>query len=256
MSKIALITGATSGIGAATSHLLAANGYDLILTGRRNKRLVELEHELSAKYKAKCLLLCFDVTKPEKVQTSLDSLPGNWKAIDVLINNAGLAVGMDTVDNGEIDDWERMIDTNIKGLLYMTRTVVPWMKERKSGHVINISSLAGKESYPMGGVYCGTKHAVQAISHAMRIELLPYGVKVGTLAPGMVNSEFSNVRFKGDDERALKVYKGITPLYPADIAETILFMITRPAHVNIDDLLIMATAQGSARDVFRNPESI
>lgn len=255
MSKIALITGATSGIGAAVSHLLAANGFDLILTGRRNKRLVDLEQELYAKYKTICLLLCFDVTKPEQVQTALDSLPGNWKAIDVLINNAGLAVGLDTVDNGEIDDWERMIDTNIKGLLYMTRKVVPWMKERKRGHIINISSLAGKESYPMGGVYCGTKHAVQAISHAMRIELLPYGVKVGTIAPGMVSSEFSNVRFKGDDERARNVYKGITPLYPVDIAETILFMITRPAHVNIDDLLIMATAQGSARDVFRNPES-
>ncbi|HWR99906.1 MAG TPA: SDR family NAD(P)-dependent oxidoreductase [Prolixibacteraceae bacterium] len=256
MSKIALITGATSGIGAATSHLLAANGFDLILTGRRNKRLVELERELSSRYKVKCLLLCFDVTKLQQVQTALDSLPGNWKAIDVLINNAGLAVGMDTVDNGEIDDWERMIDTNVKGLLYMTRTVVPWMKVRKSGHVINISSLAGKESYPMGGVYCGTKHAVQAITHAMRVELLPFGVKVGTIAPGMVNTEFSNVRFKGDDERAQNVYKGITPLYPADIAETILFMITRPAHVNIDDLLIMPTNQGSARDVFRNPESV
>ena len=255
MSKIALITGATSGIGAAISHLLAANGFDLILTGRRNKRLVELERELSTRFKTKCLLLCFDVTKQDQVQSALDSLPENWKAVDVLINNAGLAVGLDTVDNGEIDDWERMIDTNIKGLLYMTRKVVPWMKERKKGHVINLSSLAGKESYPMGGVYCGTKHAVQAISHAMRIELLPYGVRVGTIAPGMVNSEFSNVRFKGDDERAQKVYMGITPLYPADIAETILFMITRPPHVNIDDLLIMPTAQGSARDVFRNPES-
>ncbi|MEI7829077.1 MAG: SDR family NAD(P)-dependent oxidoreductase [Prolixibacteraceae bacterium] len=252
MSKIALITGATSGIGAATSHLLAANGFDLILTGRRNKRLVELERELSSKYKIKCLLLCFDVTKLEKVQLALESLPLNWKAIDVLINNAGLAVGMDTVDNGEIEDWERMIDTNIKGLLYVTRTVTPWLKERKSGHIINISSLAGKEAYPMGAVYCGTKHAVQAISHAMRIELLPYGVKVGTIAPGMVDTEFSNVRFKGDDERAKSVYKGLTPLSPIDIAETILFLVTRPAHVNIDDVLIMPTAQGSARDVFRN----
>lgn len=253
MSKIALITGATSGIGAATAHLLASNGFDLILTGRRNKRLVELEHELVSKYKAKCLLLCFDVTKLEQVQTSLDSLPENWRAIDVLINNAGLAVGLDTVDNGEIEDWERMIDTNVKGLLYMSRTVVPWMKARKLGQIINISSLAGKEAYPMGGVYCGTKHAVQAISHAMRIELLPFGVKVCTIAPGMVDTEFSNVRFKGDDERAKGVYQGFTPLSPADIAETILFMITRPAHVNIDDLVILPTAQGSARDVFRLP---
>ena len=253
MSKIALITGATSGIGAATSHLLAANGFDLILTGRRNKRLVEIEHELSSKHKIKCLLLCFDIRELEQVQTALDSLPGNWKAIDVLINNAGLAVGMDTVDNGDIEDWERMIDTNVKGLLYMSRTVTPWMKERKTGHIINISSLAGKESYPMGGVYCATKHAVQAISHAMRIELLPYGVKVGTIAPGMVDTEFSNVRFKGDEERAKGVYKGITPLSPVDVAETILFMVTRPTHVCIDDLLIMPTAQGSARDVFRNP---
>lgn len=252
MSKIALITGATSGIGAATSHLLAANGFDLILTGRRNKRLVELEHELASKYKAKCLLLCFDVTKPEQVQSSLESLTENWKAVDVLINNAGLAVGMDTVDNGEIEDWERMIDTNVKGLLYVTRTVTPWMKKRKSGHIINISSLAGKEAYPMGGVYCGTKHAVQAISHAMRIELLPFGIKVGTVAPGMVDTEFSHVRFKGDDTRAKSVYNGLTPLSPVDVAETILFLITRPAHVNIDDVLIMPTAQGSARDVFRN----
>ncbi len=254
MPKIALITGATSGIGAATSHLLASNGFDLILTGRRNKRLVEQEHELSSKYKVKCLLLCFDVRKLAQVQTALDSLPENWKAIDVLINNAGLAVGMDTVDNGEIDDWERMIDTNVKGLLYMCRKITPWMKERKKGHIINISSLAGKEAYPMGGVYCGTKHAVQAISHAMRIELLPYGIKVGTIAPGMVDTEFSNVRFKGDDERAKGVYKGMTPLSPDDIAETILFLITRPAHVNIDDVLIMPTAQGSARDVYRNPQ--
>ena len=251
MSKIALITGATSGIGAATSHILATNGFDLILAGRRNKRLFELEQVLSSKYKIKCLILCFDITKLEQVQTALDSLPANWKAIDVLINNAGLAVGMDTVDNGEIDDWERMIDTNVKGLLYMCRTVIPWMKERKAGHVINISSLAGKEAYPMGGVYCGTKHAVQAISHAMRIELLPYGVKVGTIAPGMVDTEFSKIRFKGDDERAKSVYKGLTPLSPVDIAETILFMITRPVHVNIDDVLIMPTAQGSARDVIR-----
>ena len=252
MSKIALITGATSGIGAASSHLLAANGFDLILTGRRNKRLVELEHELASKYKAKCLLLCFDVTKPEQVQSSLESLTENWKAVDVLINNAGLAVGMDTVDNGEIEDWERMIDTNVKGLLYVTRTVTPWMKKRKSGHIINISSVAGKEAYPLGGVYCGTKHAVQAISHAMRIELLPFGIKVGTVAPGMVDTEFSHVRFKGDDTRAKSVYNGLTPLSPVDVAETILFLITRPANVNIDDVLIMPTAQGSARDVFRN----
>jgi len=253
MSKIALITGATSGIGAATSHLLAANGFDLILTGRRNKRLVELEHELVVKYKVKCLLLCFDVTKLHQVQTSLETLPENWKAVDVLVNNAGLAVGLDTVDNGEIEDWERMIDTNVKGLLYVTRTVTPWLKERKTGHIINISSIAGKESYPMGGVYCGSKHAVEAITHAMRIELLPFNVKVGSIAPGMVNTEFSNVRFKGDNERARNVYKGMTPLAPQDVAETILFMITRPAHVNIDDILIMPTAQGSARDVYRIP---
>lgn len=253
MSKIALITGATSGIGAATSNLLAANGFDLILTGRRNKRLVELERDLMSKYKIQCLLLCFDVRKLEQVQMALDSLPENWKAVDVLINNAGLAVGMDTLDSGEIDDWERMIDTNVKGLLYITRTVTPWMKKRKSGQIINISSLAGKESYPMGAVYCGTKHAVQAISHAMRIELLPFGIRVSTVAPGMVDTEFSKVRFKGDEERAKSVYKGFTPLSPVDVAETILFLIMRPAHVNIDDLLIMPTAQGSARDVFRMP---
>lgn len=251
MSKIALITGATSGIGAATAHQLASVGFDLILTGRRKDRLLSLEKELTAKYPMTCHILCFDVRVLSEVETSLDSLPDDWKAVDVLINNAGLAVGLEAVDQGVTDDWERMIDTNVKGLLYVTRKVTPWMKERKSGHIINVSSLAGKEAYPMGGVYCGTKHAVQAITHAMRIELLPFHIKVGSIAPGMVNTEFSQVRFKGDEERARNVYKGMTPLDPNDIAETILFMITRPAHVNIDDLLIMPTAQGSARDVFR-----
>ncbi|MCE1199464.1 MAG: SDR family NAD(P)-dependent oxidoreductase [Marinilabiliales bacterium] len=253
MSKIALITGATSGIGAATARLLAANGYDLILTGRRNRRLVDLEHEINANHKVRCLLLCFDVTDPEQVSASLNSLISGWKEVDVLINNAGLAVGLDTVDNGEVEDWERMINTNVKGLLYVTRIVTPWMKARKSGHIIHLSSIAGKEAYPNGGVYCATKHAVQAIAHAQRIELLPFGIKVSSIAPGMVDTEFSNVRFKGDHEKAKTVYKGVTPLYATDIAETILFMITRPPHVNIDDLLIMPTAQGSARDVYREP---
>lgn len=255
MVKIALITGATSGIGKATAQTFAANGYDLIITGRRQDRLDELNNLLKKDYKIDTLSLCFDVRSLEQVQTAINSLSGKWKNIDILINNAGLAVGLEPVHAGLTDDWERMIDTNVKGLLYVSKMVSPLMIERRTGHIINISSVAGRESYANGAAYCGTKYAVQAITKAMRLELLPYAIKVSTIAPGMVETEFSVVRFKGDQQRADSVYKGIKPLSAEDIAETILFMVTRPAHVCIDDLLIMPTAQGSIRDVYREESS-
>ena len=246
--KIALITGATSGIGYETAFLLAQNNYNLILTGRRKERLELIKEQLDLNFNCKVQILNFDIRKRPEVENALSTLPEEWKAIDVLINNAGLAAGLGPVNSADIDDWDEMIDTNIKGLLYTTRIISPWMVERQSGHIINISSIAGKEIYPNGSVYCGTKHAVAAITKAMRIELMPSGIKVTSIAPGAVETEFSLVRFRGNEEKAAQVYKGFTPLSAKDIAETILFVITRPAHVNIDDLLIMPTNQASARD--------
>jgi NADP-dependent 3-hydroxy acid dehydrogenase YdfG len=249
--KIALITGATAGIGYETALLLAQNNYNLILTGRRNDRLNTLKEKLETEFSIQILLLNFDIRIRKETESALNSIPENWRAIDVLINNAGLAAGLGPVNSADVDDWENMIDTNVKGLLYTTRIVTPWMIERQTGHVVNISSIAGKEAYPNGSVYCGTKHAVQAISKAMRIELMPHGIKVSTIAPGAVDTEFSLVRFRGDHEKAAQVYKGFSPLVAKDIAETILFVLSRPAHVNIDDLLIMPTNQASARDFNR-----
>ena len=246
--KTALITGATAGIGQETAFLLAQNDYNLILTGRRKERLETIKKQIESNFNCKVQILTFDIRKREEVENALASLPDEWKVIDVLINNAGLAAGIGPVNSAEIDDWDNMIDTNIKGLLYTTRIVSPWMVKRKSGHIINLSSIAGKEVYPNGSVYCGTKHAVAAITKAMRIELMPSGIKVTSIAPGAVETEFSLVRFRGDEEKAAQVYKGFTPLCAKDIAETILFVITRPAHVNIDDLLIMPVNQASARD--------
>ncbi|MBV5315678.1 MAG: SDR family NAD(P)-dependent oxidoreductase [Prolixibacteraceae bacterium] len=249
--KIALITGATAGIGYETALLLAQNNYDLILTGRRKDRLDALENKLKSSFTCKIITLNFDIRIKTETEDALNSLPDEWKAIDLLLNNAGLAAGLAPINSADVDDWERMIDTNVKGLLYTSRIVSTWMIERQKGHIINISSIAGRESYPNGSVYCGTKHAVEAISRAMRIELLPYGIKVTTLSPGAVETEFSVVRFRGDQERADQVYKGFKPLSPKDVAETILFISSRPPHVNIDDLLILPTSQGSARDIFR-----
>lgn len=251
MAKIAMITGATSGIGRATAQILAANGFDLILTGRRDDRLQELKNALNDEFKSEIATLCFDVRSLEQVEAAISTLSTRWNKIDLLVNNAGLAVGMEPVHAGVTDDWERMIDTNVKGLLYISKTISPFMIERGKGHIINISSIAGHESYPNGAVYCGTKHAVEAITKAMRIELLPFGIKVSTIAPGMVDTEFSVVRFKGDQQLADNVYKGVEPLLASDIADAILYMATRPAHVCIDDLLIMPIAQASARDVYR-----
>ena len=248
--KTALITGATSGIGKATALLLSRNNYRLLLTGRRKDRLEELEKELGSV--CQVFVSNFDIRNKKSVNLFWDSLPDSWKRIDVLINNAGLAAGLDPVHTADVDDWEEMIDTNVKGLLYITRLVSRKMIERSTGHIVNVSSIAGKEAYPNGSVYCATKHAVNAISRAQRIELLPHNVKVSTVSPGAVDTEFSLVRFKQNHEKANQVYDGFVPLNANDVAETILFIITRPPHVNIDDILIMPTAQGAARDIHRN----
>jgi len=251
MKKIALITGTTSGIGKATAQILALNGYDLIITGRREALLNELSANIKNETDAEVLSLCFDVRELIQVEKAIKSLTGKWANIDLLVNNAGLAVGLEPVYAGVVDDWDRMIDTNVKGLLYISRLVSAIMVAKESGHIINLSSIAGHEAYPNGAAYCASKHAVQAITKAMRIELLPFGIKVSCISPGMVDTEFSKVRFKGDTEKAEKVYKGLTPLYATDIAETILFLVTRPKHVNIDEMIIMPTDQASARDFRR-----
>lgn len=250
MNKIALITGATSGIGQATALKAAETGYDVIITGRRRERLEELAGAIRSKG-ADVLTLCFDVRQQPEVQAAIDSLSNKWKNIDVLVNNAGLAVGTSPIQEGILDDWERMIDTNVKGLLYVTRAVAPLLIARQSGHIVNIASIAGKEVYPGGNVYCATKHAVDALSKAMRTDMLRHNIKVTNIAPGMVETEFSLVRYKGDSEAAANVYKGITPLTNNDIADTIIFAITRPPHVCLNDIVIMPTAQANARDVNR-----
>lgn len=246
MNRIALVTGATSGIGRATSVTLSENNFDVIITGRRKELLEDLEKEINSKSSNKVYILNFDVRNKEEVDQAIDSLPDEWKDIDVLVNNAGLAVGLNHIDEGVIDDWERMIDTNIKGLLYMSRKVLPIMTTKKHGHVINIGSTAGKEAYENGNVYCGTKHAVDAITKGMRIDLLQHKIKVTAINPGMVETEFSIVRFKGDKEKADGVYKGFTPLYGKDIGDAILYVVTRPEHVCINDMIITATAQANS----------
>ncbi|MFH1161475.1 MAG: SDR family NAD(P)-dependent oxidoreductase [bacterium] len=251
MKKITLITGATSGFGRAIAHRFAREGHDVIITGRRKERLEELEKELRKLYKVDVRSLPFDVRKLKEAEAAIDSLTGKWRNIDILVNNAGLAVGLNPIQEGVIDDWERMIDTNVKGLLYMTRLVAPLMVKRGSGHIINIGSIAGKEVYPNGNVYCGSKFAVDAITTGTRIDLLPHHIKVTQIVPGAADTEFSLVRFKGDQERAENVYKGFTPLYAEDIAEVTWYVTTLPAHVNINDLVIMPTAQADATNFVR-----
>lgn len=246
MSKIVLVTGATAGIGEATATRFASEGYDLIVTGRRKERLDELKQDLEMKYHGRVLALHFDVRNKEEVATYLENLPEEWKNIDILVNNAGLASGLNPIQDGDTDDWEKMIDTNIKGLLYVTRAVAPGMKERRKGHIINLSSIAGKEAYPNGNVYCGTKHAVEAIGKGMRMDLLPYGIKVTQICPGAVETEFSVVRFHGNEERAGQVYAGFEPLHAEDIAGAIYYAASLPPHVNINDMLIMPTAQANS----------
>ena len=241
-----MITGATSGFGRATAVLFARNGYNIIITGRRKDRLNELEKELLSFGDIKVLSLNFDVRNRNEVESIITGLPSEWKNIDILVNNAGLAVGMDHIDQGNIDDWERMIDTNIKGLLYITRAVTPLMVKRESGHIFNLSSIAGKEEYEFGNVYCASKHAVDSLSRAMRIDLVRHNIKVTNIAPGMADTEFSIVRFKGNNEKASAVYKGIDALTGEDIADVIFYCANLPAHVCINDLVITPTQQANA----------
>ncbi|HRG28802.1 MAG TPA: SDR family NAD(P)-dependent oxidoreductase [Chitinophagales bacterium] len=250
---IVFITGASSGFGKATAEKFAQAGYQLILNARRLDRLETLKTHLEATYGSDVLLVPFDVRNREEVAQQLDKMPSAWQKIDVLINNAGLAAGRDAFQDGSMDDWELMIDTNLKGLMYVSKWVVKGMMEQKSGHIINISSLAGQEVYPQGNLYCATKHAVTALSKGMRMDLLPYHIKVTNISPGLAETEFSIVRFKGDTEKAAKVYEGYQPLQPEDIADVIFFAASRPAHVNLEEITILPTAQSDSRTVNKNP---
>lgn len=252
MGKVIFITGATSGIGKACAYRFAGQGNTLILTGRRAERLKELVIDLEKNYNTKAFELCFDVRNRDEVAAQINLLPLDIRTPDVLINNAGLALGLGSVGEGDPDQWETMIDTNLKGILNITRSLAPLMMERKSGHIINIGSIAGKEAYVNGNVYCATKAAVDSLTKSMRIDLLPYGIKVTQIAPGAVETEFSNVRFGGDDKRAKSVYKGFTPLQAEDVAGVIHYVASLPAHVNINDLLLMPTAQASATIIHRD----
>lgn len=244
MSTI-LVTGATAGIGKATAYLFAHHGWNIIITGRRAERLKQIEEEIQSLTGSKVLSLCFDVRNRNDVVNQLNGMPHQWKNIDVLVNNAGLAQGLSTIQEGNFDDWETMIDTNIKGLLYVSRVIMPWMIEKKRGHIINLSSIAGKEAYPKGNVYCSTKFAVDAISKSMRIDLLEHGIKVTSINPGAVDTEFSLVRFKGDADRASKTYKGYEPLHAQDVAEVIYFAATRPPHVCLNEIILTPLAQAN-----------
>ena len=244
MKKTALITGATSGIGQATAKLLAKNNFRLICCGRREDRLNELKGELESD--TEVTTLNFDVRDKDGIHKAISSLPAEWKAVDVLINNAGNAHGLSLIQDGDTDDWDAMIDINVKGLLYVSKEIIPGMIERKSGHIVNIGSVAGQEVYPRGNVYCASKFAVDAINRAMRIDLNEHGIRATAINPGLVETEFSIVRFKGDQEKAEGVYAGYQPLQPEDIADCILFAITRPPHVAIADMLVFPTAQASS----------
>ena len=245
MASFILITGASSGFGAATAKLFASKGYGLVLMARRKDKLEDLVQDLSEHIEAHILVA--DVRDEEMVRSAINSLPEHVKtSLSILVNNAGLAVGKGPIDSGLIEDWDRMIDTNVKGLLYVSRAVIPLLKANNKGHIINIASIAGKEVYPGGNVYCATKHAVDALSRAMRIDLINHNIKVSNLAPGAAETEFSIVRFKGNEAQAKSVYDGYSPLVAQDIAETLWFMCSRPEHVNVNDITLMASAQASA----------
>jgi hypothetical protein len=250
MIKTAFITGATSGIGKATAEIFAKNNIRLILCGRRKDRLENLQEELSKLTEVTALQ--FDVSKREEVANAIKSLPENFKKIDILINNAGNAHGLSTIQDGDIDDWDAMLDINVKGLLYVSKAIIPQMIQNNSGFIINIGSVAGKEVYPTGNVYCASKFAVNALNKSMRLDLNPYNIRVSAIHPGLVETEFSEVRFKGDTERAKTVYKDFKALQAEDIADIIHFVITRPYHVNIEDLMVYPTAQASATILNRN----
>lgn len=250
--KTVLITGATAGIGRACAEIFAKNNYNLVLTGRRQERLDELQKDLGEKYNVDVLTSCFDIRDNEEVEKAVEIIFNLNVNIDILVNNAGLASGLDPVQSGSLDDWEKMIDTNVKGLLYISRAILPKMIERKQGHVINIGSIAGKEVYPNGNVYCATKHAVDALTKGMRMDTVQHGIRVSQIAPGAVETEFSVVRFHGDKERADGVYKGFNPLRPEDIADAVFYVANTPKHVNINDLVIMPTAQACATIIHKD----
>ncbi len=250
--RIALITGATSGIGSATAKILAKNGYKLIITGRRQERLNEIKHKLHAKYGAEIIELCFDIRDQQAVENAWKSLSPKWHKVDILINNAGLAKGFNPIFEGNISDWETMIDTNVKGLLYMTRLVSPVMVENRKGHIINICSTAGHDVYPNGNVYSATKFAVDALTKSMRLDLYKYGIKVSQISPGHVEeTEFALVRFEGDQQRA-KIYDDFAPLKASDVAATIHFILSQPKNVNIQDVLMMGTQQAGSNFIDRS----
>lgn len=252
MNKIVLITGATSGIGEACAKKFAAAGYDLIITGRRLARLNLLKSTIEADFSVKILSLHFDVQDRKAVADNFAALPAEWKNIDILINNAGLAAGKDSFEDANLDDWDTMLNTNVHGLLYVSKVVVPLMIARNKGHIINLGSIAGKEVYEKGNVYCASKFAVDAINKAMRIDLLKYNIKVTGIHPGAVETEFSLVRFKGDEDKAASTYTGIVPLLANDVADTIFYCTQLPAHVCINDLVIMCTQQASAFYMHKN----
>ena len=246
MNKIVLITGATSGFGKACAEKFAAAGHDLIITGRRNERLIEVESDLRSRFGINMLSLCFDVQDRKAVNRVFEELPDAWKGIEILVNNAGLALGRDSFEEADMDDWETMLNTNVHGLLFVSRAVLPFMITNGKGHIVNIGSIAGKEVYEKGNVYCASKFAVDAISRSMRIDLLKYRIKVTGIHPGAAVTEFSEVRFKGDHEKAAATYTGIEPLSAGDVADTVYYCCSLPAHVCINDLVITCTQQASA----------
>ncbi len=252
MGKIIFITGASSGIGKACAYRFAETDNTLVLCGRRADRLEEMVRDLEDNFHTRAIALSFDVRNREEVAAKISQLPKELQAPDVLINSAGLALGLDSIATGNLKAWDTMIDTNIRGLLYITRALVPQMVARKYGHIINIGSIAGKEAYPNGNIYCATKAAVDSLTKSMRIDLLPFGIKVTQIAPGAVETEFSTVRFFGDQEKAKSVYNGFEPLHPEDVAEVIHYTASLPAHVNINDLLLMPAAQASATIIHRD----
>jgi 3-hydroxy acid dehydrogenase / malonic semialdehyde reductase len=252
--RIALITGATSGFGRASAGKFAAHGFDLILTGRRKERLVSIQQELETGLGIRVLILQLDVRHRKEVSAVLENIPAEWKKVDVLINNAGLAAGRDYFEEASLDDWENMIDTNLKGLLYVSKVVLPWMIQQKKGHIINIGSIAGKEVYEKGNGYCATKYAVEAISKAMRIDLLRHRIKVTAIHPGAAETEFSMVRFKGNKDQADKIYQGYTPLNAGDVADIVFYCASLPAHVCINELEMTCLAQANSYYTFKEPK--
>jgi 3-hydroxy acid dehydrogenase / malonic semialdehyde reductase len=249
--KTILITGSTSGIGKASAELFAKNGWNMILTGRRDERLNDIKTDIEAKYKIQVTTLCFDVRDREEISRLFSENRAIIQSVDVLLNNAGLALGKSSFEDGDESDWETMIDTNLKGMIYMTKEIVPFMILKKSGHIINISSTAARDVYPGGNVYSASKFAVDGLTRSLRIDLLPHNIRVGMIAPGMVDTEFSEVRFKGDKSKADAVYQGFEPLQAEDIADAIYYMASRPAHINIGDIVITCTAQATSSIVFK-----